>query len=250
METKYPSILAISLLLLSATVAASMVIPANENAKERAQAPENSPVIGDDWDIERVDFVHYVKPENPAKPPKTDVCYKLMGVKWSTLPVNYYVNPTNPYGLSSEFVTSTISLSAETWDVSTSKDLFNNAYAVDSSAQYGIYDGKNAIVFADYNSNTAIAVTSVWYSKRTKQILEFDQIYNTRFVWGDATIDPGVMDLQNIATHELGHAVGLDDLYTSSCTAVTMYGYSTEGELSKRTLEQPDIAGLQKMYGV
>jgi len=31
---------------------------------------------------------------------------------------------------------------------------------------------------------------------------------------------------------------------------VTMYGYSNYGETSKRTLEQPDITGLQSMYGI
>jgi len=30
---------------------------------------------------------------------------------------------------------------------------------------------------------------------------------------------------------------------------VTMYGYSDYGEIIKRTLEQPDITGLQTLYG-
>lgn len=58
------------------------------------------------------------------------------------------------------------------------------------------------------------------------------------------------MDLQNIATHELGHGVGPGDIYSSSCSEVTMYGYSSYGENKKRALEQQDIIGLQKMYGV
>jgi predicted Zn-dependent protease len=58
------------------------------------------------------------------------------------------------------------------------------------------------------------------------------------------------MDLQNIATHELGHAVGMADIYTTSSQEVTMYGYSTEGETKKRSLETPDIIGLEKMYGL
>ncbi len=75
-------------------------------------------------------------------------------------------------------------------------------------------------------------------------------LLNTDFAWGDATLNPERMDLQNIAVHELGHSVGLGDIYSTSCNSVTMFGYSTEGEISKRTLEQPDITGLQKMYGV
>ena len=72
---------------------------------------------------------------------------------------------------------------------------------------------------------------------------------NTDYTWGDATIDPSVMDLQNILTHELGHAVGLSDVYNDACSTVTMYGYSDYGDVAKRSLEQSDITGLQQMYG-
>ena len=204
--------------------------------------------VPQDKDIERMDFIHKVK-TNDAKPLKVSTCYKLLGVKWGSTPVSYVINPTNPQGLTTGFITSAISASAETWDASTSRELFNNNYTISASAQYGILDGKNAIAFGDYPSNSAIAVTSIWFNRRTKQITEFDQIYNTRFAWGNATANPSVMDLQNIATHELGHGAGLDDLYTSACTAVTMYGYSGYGETDKRTLETADITGLRNMYG-
>lgn len=243
------SILLIVLVLLSISSTASMIIPANDKAKENAKAPENSPVIGNSWDLERVDFIHYARPEKAAKPPAADTCYKLLGVKWTSLPASYAINPNNLYGLSEEFVTGSISTAAETWDAATSKEILSNIYSLNYNAQYGIRDFQNAIVFGEYPDSNAIAVTSIWYSRRTKQIVEFDMIFNTKFAWGDSTTTPNVMDLQNIATHEFGHAVGLDDLYTTSCSAVTMYGYSSYGDMEKRTLEQPDITGLQKMYG-
>jgi len=56
------------------------------------------------------------------------------------------------------------------------------------------------------------------------------------------------MDLQNIATHEFGHGVGLNDVYQTDCSLVTMYGYSDYGETQKRTLEPPDINGLLTLY--
>lgn len=238
------------IILFSILVTGSMLIPINDNAKENAQAPEHSQAIGENWDLERVDFIHYVKPENLGKAGKTTTCYKLMGVKWKSLPVNYVINPTNPQGLSESFIISTISTSAEIWDASTSSELFNNDYTINYSTTYGIQDFKNSIDFADYPNDGVIAVTSVWYTRVGKQIVEFDQRYNTRFVWGDATINSSKMDLENIAVHELGHAIGLGDIYSTSCSDVTMYGYSTEGETSKRTLEQPDISGLQTIYGV
>ena len=50
----------------------------NENAKENSKAPENSPVIGENWDLERVDFIHFAKPSGISRPQKTETCYKLM----------------------------------------------------------------------------------------------------------------------------------------------------------------------------
>lgn len=253
MKTKIVIAAALAVMLLSFSAAASMLIPANENARDNAKAPEKSPVISEtptgEWELERVDFIHYARPSAAAKPPRTDTCYKLMGVKWNTLPVSYAINPLNNQGLSEEFVTSTFSSAAELWDASTSQNLFNDAYTVDYAAHYGAQNYQNAVAFGDYADSNVIGVTSVWYTRVGKQIVEFDMLFNTRFNWGDASVNPALMDFQNIATHELGHTVGLADLYTSTCAAVTMYGYSTEGEISKRTLEQPDVLGLQKIYG-
>lgn len=249
MKTKLVFYLFLAILVFSITATASMMIPANDNAKQNAKAPEKSPVIGENWDLERVDFIHYAKGGNPGKPPKpgTDICYKLMGIKWTSLPVDYVINPSNPYGLSQNFVVDTISSSSEVWDVETSSALFSTP-DFDYSAVYGKQNYENAIDFGDLGSGI-IGITSVWYTRVGKRIVEFDIRLNTDYPWGDATVTSGVMDLQNIATHELGHAVGMNDIYSTSCSYVTMYGYSGYNDIDKRTLEQPDITGLQKMYG-
>lgn len=245
---------ALLLLTVSGIVVASMIIPAADEARERAKAAEKSPVINEtesgNWELDRIDFIHYAKPANPGKAPKTETCYKIMGVKWNSLPVRYVINPSNPQSLPEGFVTSAVSTAAETWDASTSKELFNNAYLIDYSAKYGVQNYQNAVAFGDYPDANVIAITSVWYTRVGKQIVESDVLFNTRFNWGDAASNSAAMDLQNIATHELGHSVGLDDIYSTSCSSVTMYGYSTEGEIQKRTLEQADILGLQKIYGL
>lgn len=229
-------ILAVAALFFSATAFAAA--EANLNAKDK------------ELGIERIDFIHYAKAPNAAKPAKASaVCYKLFGAEWPALPVTYVINPTNQQNLPKEFVTSAISAAAETWDDATSAELMDDVPAIDYSAQYGVRNSQNAIVFGEYSNSGVIAVTSIWYSKRTKQIYEFDIKFNTKYIWGDATSNSAVMDLQNIATHEFGHGVGLADLYTPVCSAVTMYGYSDYGETQKRTLELPDINGLQVLYG-
>lgn len=56
------------------------------------------------------------------------------------------------------------------------------------------------------------------------------------------------MDFENIAVHELGHSIGLNDLYSSSCLDQTMYGYAEFSETKKRDLNVGDITGTDKLY--
>ena len=145
------------------------------------------------------------------------------------------------------FITGAISTSAETWDAKTNMELFDNTYIVDTTAKYGRLDGKNVFVFGN-NQPGIIAVTRTWYETSTGNILDSDVLFNLRFIWGDATVDYRKMDIQNIATHEIGHTIGLNDQYDDICSEVTMYGYSDYGETKKRSLEVPDINGLTALY--
>jgi predicted Zn-dependent protease len=206
--------------------------------------------------IKKVEYVAYYKKNflrlNNNGRAKIPNCYAFLSpskVKWPSI-ASYVINPTNSQGLSEDFIKSAISQSAETWDSATSKEIANDNYTIDTTAVYGKRDGKNAIVFGDnYQDPNVIGVTSVWYNTKTSAILEFDMSFEEDFKWGDASQDSSLMDLQNIATHELGHAFGMGDIYKDACSAVTMYGYSDYGEIEKRTLEQPDIKGLQTLYG-
>jgi len=109
-------------------------------------------------------------------------------------------------------------------------------------------DKANTLVWGNYPTSGVIAVTILWYNRLTKTILEFDIVFDTDYAWGDATTTANVMDLQNIATHEVGHGAGLGDVYQSVAYRETMYGYSSTGETSKRDLYIGDKTGITKLY--
>jgi hypothetical protein len=248
---KYKKLLLVFGIVIPMLIVAAygLPIPLSDTGKAHSQAPEHSPVIDEYFNLDRVDFIHYAKPPSAAKPPKVATCYKLMGISWKSLPVNYAINPSTQEGLEQDFVIAAMSGAAETWDNATlSRELFNDAYSINPTVTYG-FDGTNAIVFGPYSDNNVIAVTSVWYDRRTRGIVEFDILFNEYYVWGAANMPGDQMDVQNIATHELGHAIGLADIYTDSCSDVTMYGYSWYEETKKQTLETADITGLQSIYG-
>lgn len=209
---------------------------------------------------DKVTIIHYkdgtAKPIKPGGGGKTEpYTFLAKGVQWKTLPVTYAINPINKDSLSSDFVTSSISDGAEEWDANTGAELFA-PFTTDTTATYDgdtSGDGRNEMVFGNLTDPRIIAVTTIWGyfggAVRTRMITETDILFNNYYVWGDADVNPAVMDLQNIATHEIGHVAGLGDLYNTSALEQTMYGYSTQGETKKRTLNTGDIAGIKALYG-
>ena len=231
---------------IAATATASALIPASERGRDRSAA-DRSPVIEEvDGNLvltppglEKVVSIHYAKPPwAGGGKDKGDGCdsYALLGrgVKWKDLPVDYVIDPDNPDGLTEDFVVNAISASAEEWDANTGAELFG-AYSVDYNASWDsdAPDGRNELLFGNYPEDGVIAIAVTWgyFSgpPKARKIIEFDIMFDTDFAWGDATVNPSVMDLQNIATHEIGHGVGLADLYDDCDSEETMHGYSTEG---------------------
>lgn len=219
------SVLTIMLVILSATAA---------YASAESKKPKEP--------LDQITFIHYKDGKVKAAGSKGGpTCYKLMGIKWKAFPISYVVGQ----GVDA----SAVAASANEWDSHTSTALFDG-YTINASANFDDSpDGMSEYSVGNYQQSGVIAVTRTWYTRFGKQIVEYDVMFDSDFIWGDATKDPSVMDWQNIATHETGHGIGLSDIYNNACSAATMYGYSSEGDIAKRTLEQPDITGLQKMYG-
>jgi len=196
--------------------------------------------------IEKVTFVHYEIPRHNSPPPwdETEDDFRLIagGVRWPGT-ISYEVNPAES-GLGAELVKSTLEASSETWDGETGFELFG-APTLTESTSIG-YDGTNRIVWGALDPGV-IAVTYLWYYPSTKEIIEFDMVFNTYYTWSTGG-ESGAMDLQNIATHEFGHN-GLSDLRPPKDWALTMYAYSSLGEIDKRTLGNGDILGIQELYG-
>ncbi len=248
----------ISLLLILTVLTIGMVTAVSaDNGKDNSQVDEQNPIItivDPVRGIAKAEFIHYDKDQqNNIRTSSPQIgsgtCWSTFATWDSNLPVSYVINPTNDQGLSSVQIGSAISTSAETWDSATGMELFSDVYTFDGRARYGRFDGKNSIVFGRIRTGI-IAVTGIWYNIGTGQIYEFDMKFNTRYRWGNVSENtyPYLMDLQNIATHELGHGVGMDDIYVGTCSDVTMYGYGEYRETYKRDLAGSDIDGLLSLY--
>jgi hypothetical protein len=60
--------------------------------------------------------------------------------------------------------------------------------------------------------------------------------------------EAGRYDVQNVATHELGHWLKLLDLNASGTSGYTMYYSISTGETMKRSLETDDKNGIKAIY--
>ncbi len=206
--------------------------------------------------IEGYAFVHY-KDEFSRRDGDAiagSSCYGFLskGAKWKTLEP-WIVNPTNTRGLDGIFVLNNLDSDISKWETAAGKNILGSGSITSDIlvADMSTADGQNEVYFADVDNSGVIAITIVWgrFSGSISQryLVEWDQVYDdVDFDWGIG--ESGKMDFENLATHELGHSVGMNDLYNSVCAQQTMYGYATEGETNKRNLEAGDITGVKKLY--
>lgn len=115
----------------------------------------------------------------------------------------------------------------------------------------GVPDGNQVLFVYDKAAwpvaSHVIALTLVAADKASGQIGDADILVNTAhktFCVAPAC-ELGQYDLQNTATHEVGHLLGLDH---SEDSGATMYGGSPPQEVSKRELSADDILGVCTAY--
>lgn len=214
--------------------------------------------------VEGYAIIHYKDNSAKTSPSKGkgSLCYGYLasGAKWKTVE-GWVMNPANSRGLDPLSVFNTEANDIIKWEDATDGIIGNNAgYNIlgvgattsgSLTADTASPDGINEVYFGSISDQNAIAVTIVWgiFSGPTfqRKLVEWDQVFDdAKFDWS-LTGEAGKMDFENISTHELGHSVGMADLY-NTCVDETMYGYASEGETKKRDLNAGDITGINQLY--
>ncbi|MBI4004963.1 matrixin family metalloprotease [Candidatus Roizmanbacteria bacterium] len=194
---------------------------------------------------------------------KSTQCYGFLadGAKWKAVEP-WVVNPLNSRGLLDSFIFDNVTSDIAKWEDAADGtvgngggiDILGNGVVTQDVlvADTVSPDNVNEVYFADVTDSNAIAVTIVWgiFSGPPFQrsLVEWDQVYDdVDYDWSSSG-EVAKMDFENIATHELGHSVGMKDLYTTSCSQETMYGYASNGETIKRDLNAGDVKGINSLY--
>ena len=203
-------------------------------------------------------YVQYETPSGASIDASTDgtgiLCsdYEYSGIHWANPDgIKYRINPANS-GVAANTAISALNAAFATWDNACGPLSFS--YQGTTSLEAGVQDNSNVVSWGDLSAHPgAVALTTVWYDTSTNEIVEVDTQMSISLAWsytapnvthdlsGPATPDAsrysdptnsgvaGTYDIQDIMTHEAGHWLRLGDLYSSTQSALTMYGYSRNG---------------------
>lgn len=172
---------------------------------------------------------------------------------WPSSCVTFHINEDGTSRTNPERTFAALRTSFEAWnEVECSFiDLEFGGYTNETRVGYNP-DSNNAniTVFRDddwEHSRGILALTSVTFKGSTGEIFDADIEFNSQ-AYNFTTTDNDLqvlIDVQNTATHEVGHFIGLDH---SGVAESTMYATAPLKETKKRTLHQDDIDGLCEIY--
>jgi hypothetical protein len=171
--------------------------------------------------------------------------YVTSGHAWKSRQVSYYINPVN-LDLPEADVTAAAQSGAANW-TSQSRADFSFSYAGRSSATAVANNARNEVFFRNESNGSTIAVTYWWYDG-SGYIVDADILFydgGFTFFGNNGGCSTGQY-VQDVATHEFGHALGLRH---TDVTTATMYASTTSCSQNWRSLETDDIAGVEALYG-
>ncbi|MEM7244832.1 MAG: thrombospondin type 3 repeat-containing protein [Acidobacteriota bacterium] len=126
----------------------------------------------------------------------------------------------------------------------------NGVFSVFWTESSTVVNQENSDPGDDVDIGGALAVTFTWWrtsGAEAGEIIDTDIVFNGfSYEWtSDGDVDPSRIDIEAVATHEIGHALGLGH---SPVGGATMYPWTTAGLLSQRDPSPDDVAAIAGSY--
>lgn len=188
---------------------------------------------------------------------------RIVALRWPNMPVRYYVTNRSVPGVSAGALEERVAAGFATWSGVPTADVSGD-FAGFVSAEPGLDDGTTVIGFqARPDLDHVLGATSFTVDDTTGDLLEADIFLNSAFAWSVAAAgESGRYDVQSIATHEIGHLLGLSHSALGETTLSGGGGRTVQakvavmfpiaypaGNVRDRTLNADDEAGMSDVYG-
>lgn len=100
----------------------------------------------------------------------------------------------------------------------------------------------------DWTKPYPLAVTTIKHNRVSGEAYTSKIVINMYYnnALGNAEFDKSKFDLQSIITHEIGHALGLNEDDEDTNSAMSLY--TMQGECSKRNLTSSDVKSIKQLY--
>ncbi len=154
-------------------------------------------------------------------------------------------------GLTDQGLIAAVDAGLGDWMTTAGPVVISSSYGGATPVATNDFDGVNAIYWANTTSTeNYLARTYLWFTDPDKDAstpgdaLEFDIKFNNDYLWSLGAAS-GRFDVQSVALHEAGHAVGLGHV---DIRANSMFPSLVQGSI-KRELGDGDKAGMQALYG-
>ncbi|OPX79233.1 MAG: hypothetical protein A4E45_00876 [Methanosaeta sp. PtaB.Bin039] len=199
--------------------------------------------------------------------------YVISGYRWPVDPkLQIYLKESSVPANLKTTAASTIATSANIWDSAAKENLFLDTGFVTTTTSGEALDYKNVHLWK-YDTSDALGYSTTYYTRLKtlkvgttlwKKAVDSDVVYNTRYGWttidgaaylirdkdGKVIPESSVLDLQTVATHELGHTLGLGDTYLHKLYKYDLAQIMGFYDAPQRSLGAGDTSGIRKIYGV
>lgn len=161
--------------------------------------------------------------------PQAGECYAFLSYKILDFPFQYSFDSTVPL----EF-RAAITAGAEEWDKFVTGDMFQVVATSGNTVSFGRIKGDSLAITTAISSGAALLNAGITFNSN----VGWTTSPNPWWIRAD-------YDVQSVATHEMGHILGLGHV---SCQTHTMYDRTPPENADYRTLETGDLTGLRMLY--